>query len=123
MPATETASRVRRVCHQRRPAALSRNLSRFSTTPRLARRARAHRSSSHQAIRRRDGPRRTADQPSSSANYLIDVDHAIIVDVEATTAIRQAEVTAAKRMIERSLDCFDLYPAKLIGDIAYGSAE
>src|SRR5438477_4992648 len=32
-----------------------------------------------------------------SANYLIDTDHAIIVDVEATTAIRQAEVLAAKR--------------------------
>jgi transposase len=58
-----------------------------------------------------------------SANYLIDVDNAIIVDVEATTAIRQAEVTAAKRMIERSLECFDLSPAKLIGDTAYGSAE
>jgi hypothetical protein len=27
-----------------------------------------------------------------AANYLIDVDHGIIVDVEATTAIRQAEV-------------------------------
>ena len=36
-----------------------------------------------------------------SANYLIDVDNAIIVDVEATTAIRQAEVLAAKRMVER----------------------
>ena len=35
-----------------------------------------------------------------STNYLIDVDNAIIVDVEATTAIRQAEVLAAKRMIE-----------------------
>jgi transposase len=58
-----------------------------------------------------------------SANYLIDVDNAIIVDVEATTAIRQAEVTAAKRMIERSLECFALYPAKLIGDTAYGTAE
>src|ERR1700693_1033474 len=58
-----------------------------------------------------------------SANYLIDVDNAIIVDVEATTAIRQAEVTAAKRMIERSLEGFDLSPAKLIGDTAYGSAE
>src|SRR5712672_3170082 len=58
-----------------------------------------------------------------STNYLIDVDNAIIVDVEATTAIRQAEVTAAKRMIERSRECFDLYPAKLIGDTAYGSAE
>jgi len=58
-----------------------------------------------------------------SANYLIDADHAIIVDVEATTAIRQAEVLAAKRMIERSLDHFDLYPERLIGDTAYGSAE
>ena len=58
-----------------------------------------------------------------STNYLIDVDNAIIVDVEATTAIRQAEVLAAKRMIERSMERFDLYPAKLMGDSAYGSAE
>src|SRR5918911_4025660 len=58
-----------------------------------------------------------------SANYLIDVDNAIIVDVEATTAIRQAETTAARRMIERALEDFDLYPSKLIGDTAYGSAE
>lgn len=48
---------------------------------------------------------------------------AIIVDVEATTAIRQAEVLAAKRMVERSMDRFDLYPAWLMGDSAYGSAE
>jgi transposase len=58
-----------------------------------------------------------------SANYLVDADHAIIVDVEATTAIRQAEIVAAKRMIERSLEHFDLYPERLIGDSAYGSAE
>jgi len=58
-----------------------------------------------------------------STNYLIDVDHAIIVDVEATTAIRQAEVLAAKRMIERSIDRFDLYPSRLLGDSAYGSGE
>jgi transposase len=58
-----------------------------------------------------------------STNYLIDVEHAIIVDVEATTAIRQAEVLAAKRMIERSIDRFGLYPARLMGDSAYGSAE
>src|SRR5262247_4286779 len=43
-----------------------------------------------------------------SDNYLIDVDNAIIVDVEATTAIRQAEVLAAKRMIERAMDRFGL---------------
>src|SRR5215467_13882313 len=58
-----------------------------------------------------------------SANYLVDADNAIIVDVEATTAIRQAEILAAKRMIERSLEGFDLHPAKLIGDTAYGTAE
>src|SRR5438477_1085918 len=58
-----------------------------------------------------------------STNYLIDVDNAIIVDVEATTAIRQAEILAAKRMIERSIRRFELYPARLIGDSAYGSAE
>jgi IS5 family transposase len=58
-----------------------------------------------------------------STNYLIDVQNAIIVDVEATTAIRQAEVWAAKRMIERAMERFDLYPSRLIGDSAYGSAE
>jgi transposase len=58
-----------------------------------------------------------------TANYLIDLDNAIIVDVEATTAIRQAEVTAAKRMIDRTMDRFDLYPARLAGDSGYGSAE
>ena len=33
-----------------------------------------------------------------SDNYLIDLKHAVIVDVEATTTIRQAEVGAAKTM-------------------------
>jgi transposase len=56
-----------------------------------------------------------------STNYLIDVENAIIVDVEATTAIRQAD--AARRMIERAKERFDLYPARLLGDSAYGSAE
>ena len=58
-----------------------------------------------------------------STNYLIDLDHAVIVDVEATTAIRQAEVTAAKTMIVRAEKRFDLYPERLAGDSAYGSAE
>jgi len=58
-----------------------------------------------------------------SANYLIDTENAIIIDVEATTAIRQAEVLAAKRMVERALDRCDLYPEKLIGDTGYGAAE
>src|SRR5207248_1855651 len=58
-----------------------------------------------------------------SNNYLSEVANAIVVDVEATTAIRQAEMTAAKRMVERSITRFDLYPERLIGDSAYGSAE
>jgi hypothetical protein len=33
-------------------------------------------------------------------NYLIDVKFGVIVDVEASRAIRQAEVGAAKTMIE-----------------------
>jgi hypothetical protein len=44
---------------------------------------------------------------------MIDLDHAVIVDVEASTAVRQAEVTAAKRMIERIEQRFDLYPERL----------
>ena len=58
-----------------------------------------------------------------SANYLIDLDHAVIVDVEASTAVRQAEVTAAKTMIARIDERFDIYPERLAGDAAYGSAE
>jgi len=58
-----------------------------------------------------------------SDNYLIDLKHAVIVDVEATTAIRQAEVTAAQRMIERTADRFGIEPARLAADTGYGSAE
>ena len=50
-----------------------------------------------------------------SDNYLIDLKHAVIVDVEATTAIRQAEVTAAQTMIERTADRFGIEPERLAG--------
>ena len=62
---------------------------------------------------------------------MVDVENAIIVDVEATTVIRQAEVLAAKRMIERSLERFDLSiragssaiaaigPAEMLGWLVY----
>jgi transposase len=56
-------------------------------------------------------------------NYLIDVKFGIIVDVEASRAIRQAEVGAAKTMIERTERRFDIKPAYLAADTAYGSAE
>src|SRR6202048_4235427 len=54
-------------------------------------------------------------------NYLIDVKFGIIVDVEASRAIRQAEVGAAKTMIERTEQRFDIKPERLAGDTAYGS--
>ena len=56
-------------------------------------------------------------------NYLIDVKFGIIMDVEATRAIRQAEVGAAKTMIERTEGRFGIKPAYLAGDTAYGSAD
>jgi hypothetical protein len=56
-----------------------------------------------------------------SDNYLIDVKYGIIMDVEASRAIRQAEVGAAKTMIERTEQCFDIKPQRLAGDTAYGS--
>jgi IS5 family transposase len=58
-----------------------------------------------------------------TTNYLIDMDHAVIVDVEASRAIRQAEVGAARTMIERTQDRFGLWPERLAADSAYGSAE
>ena len=54
-------------------------------------------------------------------NYLIDVKVGIIMDVEASRAIRQAEVGASKTMIERTEACFDIKPERLAADTAYGS--
>src|ERR1700759_140944 len=56
-------------------------------------------------------------------NYLIDLKVAIIVDVEGTRAIRQAEVGAARTMIERTEERLELCPERLAADSAYGSAE
>lgn len=56
-------------------------------------------------------------------NDLIDLDNAVIVDVEPSTAVRQAEVAAAKTMIERARERFELWPERLAADTGYGSAE
>ena len=58
-----------------------------------------------------------------ATNYLIDLKHAVIVDVEASRAIRQAEVGAVRTMIDRVDERFGLYPEKLAADTAYGTAE
>ena len=58
-----------------------------------------------------------------SDNYLVDLKHAVIMDVEPTTAIRQAEVGAAKTMLDRTAEEFDVQPSRLVADAGYGSAE
>ena len=55
-------------------------------------------------------------------NYLIDVKFGIIMDVEASRAIRQAEVGASRTMIERTEATFGIKPKWLAADTAYGSA-
>ncbi|HYS86537.1 MAG TPA: IS1182 family transposase [Bradyrhizobium sp.] len=56
-------------------------------------------------------------------NYLIDVEHAIIVDVEATPARTYDEVASTKTMIERTEQRLDLKPDWLAGDTAYGTGK
>ena len=55
-------------------------------------------------------------------NYLIDVQHGVIMDVEASRAIRQAEVGASRTMIERTEQRFGIKPDWLAANTAYGSA-
>jgi transposase len=55
-------------------------------------------------------------------NYLVDTSNAIIVDVEASRAIRQAEVETSRAMIDRTEERFGLKPKRLAADSAYGSA-
>ena len=56
-------------------------------------------------------------------NYLIDIENAVIVDVEATPARTYDEVAATKIMIDRTEACFDLKPKRLAADTAYGTGK
>jgi hypothetical protein len=56
-------------------------------------------------------------------NYLIDIDNAVIVDVEATPARTYDEVAATKTMLDRTEACFDLKPKRLAADTAYGTGK
>jgi transposase len=55
-------------------------------------------------------------------NSLIDVQYGIILDVEASRAVRRAKVGAARTMIERTEVRFGLRPKRLAGDAAYVTA-
>jgi transposase len=56
-------------------------------------------------------------------NYLIDTEHAVIVDVEATPARTYDEVAATKAMIDRTEKRFALRPKRLAADTAYGTGK
>src|SRR3546814_10961845 len=56
-------------------------------------------------------------------NEMIDLKQAVIMDAEATTAVRQAEVTAQRTMLDRTQERFGIWPERLAADTGYGSAE
>ena len=56
-------------------------------------------------------------------NYLIDMENAVILDVEATPTRISEEVDATETMIERVAERFSLKPTRLAGDVAYGTGE
>ncbi len=58
-----------------------------------------------------------------SLNYLIDMENAVIVDVEATPTRISKEVDATETMIERVEERFALKPDHVAGDVAYGTGE
>ncbi|MCH7776476.1 MAG: transposase [Gemmatimonadetes bacterium] len=58
-----------------------------------------------------------------SLNYLIDMENAVILDVEATPTRISKEVDATETMMERVEERFALKPEHLAGDVAYGTGE
>ena len=58
-----------------------------------------------------------------ATNYLIDTKSSVIMDVEATRAIRQAEVGASRTMLDRTEARFGIKPVWIAADTAYGNAE
>jgi IS5 family transposase len=62
-------------------------------------------------------------QFGNGLNYLIDIENAVIVDVEATPARTYDEVAAARTMIERTEQRMGLKPQRLAADTAYGTGK
>ena len=58
-----------------------------------------------------------------SLNYLIDMENAVILDVEATPTRISKEVIATEIMIERTEKEFGLKPDYIAGDVAYGTGK
>lgn len=58
---------------------------------------------------------------SYETNYLIDTDHGIIIDVEATPARLSQEIVATKTLLERSAKRHDFQPDRIAADGSYGT--
>jgi transposase len=56
-------------------------------------------------------------------NYLIDIENAVIIDVEPTPARTYDEVEATKTMIDRTEQRLALKPKRLLADTAYGTGR
>jgi hypothetical protein len=56
-------------------------------------------------------------------NYLIDNEHAIIVDVEPTPARTFDEVRSTATMLDRTMARFGIKPKRLAADTAYGTGK
>jgi len=58
-----------------------------------------------------------------STNYLIDVEHRVIMDVEASPSTNVLEVATTRTMLERVEANHAIRPKRLMGDTAYGAAQ
>ncbi len=58
-----------------------------------------------------------------SLNYLIDMENAVILDVEATPTRISKEIDASATMVERVEKRFALKPDRIAGDVAFGTGE
>jgi hypothetical protein len=56
-----------------------------------------------------------------SSNYLVDTDNAVIVDVEATRSVRQAELGALQTMLGRTHHRLNIHQERMIADTACGT--
>ena len=58
-----------------------------------------------------------------STNYLVDTEHGVIMDVEASPSTLSLEVATTRTMIERVESTHAIKPRRLMGDTAYGAGK
>ena len=70
-----------------------------------------------------DGQGQQAGSSATGSIYLIDLAHAIIVDVEPTPARTYDEVASTKTMLDRTEQRLGLKPRRLADRTAYGTSR